>query len=34
MQVERRGLVYRLFHWGTQADMQVMTRARRRTCRR
>jgi propionyl-CoA carboxylase alpha chain len=25
MQVERRGLVYRLFHWGVQADMQVMS---------
>ena len=24
MQIERRGLVYRLFHWGVQADMQVM----------
>ncbi len=24
MQVERRGLVYRLFHWGVQADVQVM----------
>jgi propionyl-CoA carboxylase alpha chain len=25
MQIERRGLVYRLFHWGVQADMQVMS---------
>ncbi|MDP1957446.1 MAG: biotin/lipoyl-containing protein, partial [Rhodocyclaceae bacterium] len=25
MQVERRGLKYRLFHWGTQADLRVMT---------
>jgi propionyl-CoA carboxylase alpha chain len=25
MQVERRNLVYRLFHWGTQADIMVMT---------
>ncbi len=25
MQVERRGLKYRLFHWGTQADIMVMT---------
>lgn len=25
MQVERRGLVYRLFHWGVQADVQVMS---------
>ncbi len=25
MQVERRGLVYRLFHWGMQADVQVMS---------
>ncbi len=25
MQVERRGLVYRLFHWGVQADIQVMS---------
>jgi propionyl-CoA carboxylase alpha chain len=25
MQVERRGLFYRLFHWGVQADMQVMS---------
>ncbi len=25
MQVERRGLVYRLFHWGTQADVRVVT---------
>ncbi len=25
MQVERRGLIYRLFHWGVQADMQVMS---------
>ncbi|MCM2289236.1 MAG: acetyl-CoA carboxylase biotin carboxylase subunit [Sulfuritalea sp.] len=25
MQVERRGLLYRLFHWGVQADMQVMS---------
>ncbi len=25
MQVERRGLHYRLFHWGTQADLMVMT---------
>jgi propionyl-CoA carboxylase alpha chain len=25
MQVERRGLKYRLFHWGTQADILVMT---------
>ena len=25
MQVERRGLKYRLFHWGTQADLLVMT---------
>ena len=25
MQVERRGLKYRLFHWGTQADLMVMT---------
>jgi len=25
MQVERRGLQYRLFHWGTQADLLVMT---------
>ncbi|HLA33343.1 MAG TPA: acetyl-CoA carboxylase biotin carboxylase subunit [Rhodocyclaceae bacterium] len=24
MQVERRGLAYRLFHWGVQADVQVM----------
>jgi propionyl-CoA carboxylase alpha chain len=26
MQVERRGLVYRLFHWGTEADVRVLTR--------
>jgi propionyl-CoA carboxylase alpha chain len=26
MQVERRGLIYRLFHWGTQADVRVLTR--------
>lgn len=26
MQVERRGLIYRLFHWGTQADVRVVTR--------
>jgi propionyl-CoA carboxylase alpha chain len=25
MQVERRSLKYRLFHWGTQADLMVMT---------
>ena len=25
MQIERRGLLYRLFHWGVQADMQVMS---------
>ncbi len=25
MQVERRGLKYRLFHWGTQADLMVLT---------
>ena len=25
MQVERRGLKYRIFHWGTQADIMVMT---------
>ncbi len=25
MQVERRGLKYRLFHWGTQADLMVMS---------
>jgi propionyl-CoA carboxylase alpha chain len=25
MQVERRGSVYRLFHWGVQADVQVMS---------
>ncbi len=25
MQIERRGLVYRLFHWGVQADMLVMS---------
>jgi propionyl-CoA carboxylase alpha chain len=25
MQVERRGLIYRLFHWGTQVDVRVMT---------
>jgi propionyl-CoA carboxylase alpha chain len=25
MQVERRGLKYRLFHWGTQVDLMVMT---------
>jgi propionyl-CoA carboxylase alpha chain len=25
MQVERRGLLYRLFHWGVQADVQVMS---------
>jgi propionyl-CoA carboxylase alpha chain len=25
MQVERRGLIYRLFHWGTQADVRVVT---------
>ncbi|MCK9389614.1 MAG: acetyl-CoA carboxylase biotin carboxylase subunit [Sulfuritalea sp.] len=25
MQIERCGLVYRLFHWGVQADMQVMS---------
>ncbi|MEW6165505.1 MAG: acetyl-CoA carboxylase biotin carboxylase subunit [Pseudomonadota bacterium] len=25
MQVERRGLKYRLFHWGTQADILVMS---------
>jgi propionyl-CoA carboxylase alpha chain len=25
MQVERRGLRYRLFHWGTQADLMVLT---------
>ncbi|MFN3883971.1 MAG: acetyl-CoA carboxylase biotin carboxylase subunit [Rhodocyclaceae bacterium] len=25
MQVERRGLKYRLFHWGKQADIMVMT---------
>jgi propionyl-CoA carboxylase alpha chain len=25
MQVERRGLKYRLFHWGTQMDLMVMT---------
>ena len=25
MQMERRGLVYRLFHWGVQADVQVMS---------
>ena len=25
MQVERRDLKYRLFHWGTQADIMVMT---------
>jgi propionyl-CoA carboxylase alpha chain len=26
MQVERRGLKYRLFHWGTQADIMVLSR--------
>ncbi|WP_126447004.1 acetyl-CoA carboxylase biotin carboxylase subunit [Sulfuricystis multivorans] len=26
MQVERRGLKYRLFHWGKQADLMVLTR--------
>ncbi len=26
MQVERRGLKYRLFHWGRQADVWVLTR--------
>jgi propionyl-CoA carboxylase alpha chain len=25
MQVERRNLVYRLFHWGTQVDVMVLT---------
>jgi propionyl-CoA carboxylase alpha chain len=25
MQVERRGLRYRIFHWGTQADIMVMS---------
>ncbi len=25
IQVERRGLFYRLFHWGSQADIMVMT---------
>jgi len=25
MQVERRVLIYRLFHWGTQADVHVLT---------
>jgi len=25
MQVERRGLKYRIFHWGTQADLMVLT---------
>jgi propionyl-CoA carboxylase alpha chain len=25
MQVERRGLKYRLFHWGTQADIMVLS---------
>jgi len=25
MQVERRGSAYRLFHWGVQADVQVMS---------
>jgi propionyl-CoA carboxylase alpha chain len=25
MQLERRGSTYRLFHWGVQADMQVMS---------
>jgi propionyl-CoA carboxylase alpha chain len=25
MQVERRGLKYRLFHWGVQADVEVMS---------
>jgi propionyl-CoA carboxylase alpha chain len=25
MQIERRGLAYRLFHWGVQADIQVMS---------
>ena len=25
MQVERVGLIYRLFHWGVQADLQVMS---------
>ncbi|MBI5862141.1 MAG: acetyl-CoA carboxylase biotin carboxylase subunit [Rhodocyclales bacterium] len=25
MQVERRNLVYRLFHWGVQADLRVMS---------
>jgi propionyl-CoA carboxylase alpha chain len=25
MQIERRGLTYRLFHWGVQADIQVMS---------
>ncbi|PKO83426.1 MAG: acetyl-CoA carboxylase biotin carboxylase subunit [Betaproteobacteria bacterium HGW-Betaproteobacteria-11] len=25
MQVERRGLIYRLFHWGMQADIRVMS---------
>ena len=25
MQVERIGLIYRLFHWGVQADLQVMS---------
>jgi len=25
MQVERRGLKYRLFHWGTQMDLMVLT---------
>ncbi|MCX8018423.1 MAG: acetyl/propionyl-CoA carboxylase subunit alpha, partial [Rhodocyclaceae bacterium] len=26
MQVERRGLKYRLFHWGTQVDLMVLSR--------
>ncbi len=25
MQIERIGLIYRLFHWGVQADLQVMS---------
>jgi propionyl-CoA carboxylase alpha chain len=25
MQVERRNMIYRLFHWGTQADVMVVT---------
>jgi propionyl-CoA carboxylase alpha chain len=25
LQIERRGLKYRIFHWGTQADVMVMT---------